>query len=77
VRVFRDLIGGEWEVVVGRESWGTVVAIFLPREGSSPSRQALMDSSSVHGGTRHLLAMTEEELRGLFMRSGEKPTGYD
>jgi len=75
VRRFRDTAEREWEVVVGRESWGTVVALFLPQDGSEAGpRQALMDVPSADGGNRQLLAMSEEELQSLFERSGEKPT---
>lgn len=30
MRRFRDENGAEWDVVVGRESWGTLYALFVP-----------------------------------------------
>jgi len=74
VRVFQDPTGREWEVVVGRESWGTVVAIFFPRKGSEAPRQSLLETSSADEGNRILLRMTLEELQALFVGSVLKPT---
>lgn len=75
MRVFRDPTRREWEVVVGRESWGTVVAIFLLREGSEPPRQTLLKVPTANEGDRLLLGMTEEELQALLGQSVLKPTG--
>ena len=74
MRVFKDLLGNEWEVVVGRESWGTVVAIFILRGKDEPPRQALLDVSSWDEGNRILLGMAEDELRDLLGASVLKPT---
>jgi hypothetical protein len=74
VRSFLDPEGREWEVVVGRESWGTVVAIFFRKRASEPPRQALLTVSSSDEGNRLLLAMTEEELQALLAASDPKPT---
>ena len=75
MRVLRDPMGREWEVVVGRESWGTVVAIFVPRGWVEPPRQALMSVSSTEEGDRLLLGMKAEELQTLLVSSKPKPTG--
>lgn len=74
MRAFRDATGREWEAVVGRESWGTVVAIFVPKIESGPPRQALMDVSSADEGNRLLLEMSVEELQDLLVESVVKPT---
>ncbi len=74
MRVFRDSSGREWEVVVGRESWGTVVAIFVARGGTDPPREAMMAVSSADEGARVLLNMSVQELHGLLMASKQKPT---
>ena len=74
MRIFKDLLGNEWEVVVGRESWGTVVAIFVLRKGTEPPRQALMDVSSWDDGNRILLEMSQEDLRDLLGESVQKTT---
>jgi hypothetical protein len=74
VRVFQDPTGREWEVVVGRESWGTVVAIFILRKGSEPPRQSLLEVSSADEGSRLLLGMTQGELQALLGGSVLKPS---
>ena len=73
VRGFRGPDGREWEVVVGRESWGTVVAIFFPRSGSDLPRQALLEVRSSDDGSRLLQGFSEEELQELLAASLEKP----
>jgi len=75
MRVFKDLLGNEWEVVVGRESWGTVVAIFVLRGSTESPRQALFEVSSWDEGNRLLQEMTDEELRDLLGASERKPMG--
>lgn len=75
MRLFRDPGGREWEAIVGRESWGTVVAIFLLREESGPPRQTLLEVSSADEGNRLLMEMTPEQLQGLLAGSVLKPTG--
>jgi hypothetical protein len=75
VRLFKDLLGNEWEVVVGRESWGTVVAIFVLRGSSEPPRQAIIDVSSWDDGNRRLQEMTDDDLRDLLGASEKKSMG--
>ncbi len=74
MRVFQDSTGREWEVVVGRESWGTVVAIFILRKESEPPRQALLEVSSADEGNRLLQEMTKGDLQALLGGSVLKPT---
>jgi len=74
LRIFKDGAGKNWDVVVGRESWGTVVAIFVVQEGPEPPRQTLMNVRSSEEGTRELREMSEEELGDLFEASAAKPT---
>lgn len=74
MRRFRDTTGREWEVVVGRESWGTVVAIFVAVGGLEPPREAMMEVSSADEGNRVLLSMSGRELNGLLLASKQKPT---
>lgn len=75
VRVFQDSDGREWEVVVGRESWGTVVAIFIPREDSELLHQALLDVTSADEGNRILQGMNLQELQALL--GGSVPKTVD
>ncbi len=74
MRVYKDNDGKSWDVVVGRESWGTIVLLFVPREGSEPPRQNLMNVRSPEEGTRELMGMSEEVLGDLFQGSTAKPT---
>jgi hypothetical protein len=74
VRSFRDTEGHEWEAVVGRESWGTVVAIFVPKKGDGTPRQTLLDVTSFDRGSRFLREISEEELRNLLEASVPKTT---
>ena len=74
MRRFQDPAGREWEVVVGRESWGTVVAIFVATGDPEPPREAMMEVSSADEGNRVLLTMSSEELHELLLASKQKPT---
>ena len=76
MRLFTDGDGNPWDVVVGRESYGTVVALFLPRKGSEPPRQALLSVSSPDEGNRILREMAPEDLMALFQSSAERES-YD
>ena len=69
MRFFKDQEGREWEVFVGRESWGAIVAIFSIRKGSEPPRQVLLQVTSSEEGSRLLREMAEEELTALLERA--------
>lgn len=73
MRRFVGVDGTAWDVVVGRESWGTVVAIFVPLGREEAPRQALLETSSTEEGLRELQAASEEELRRWLNRSSLKP----
>lgn len=68
---FVDALGNSWDVVVGRESWGAVVALFVPVKSGPPMRQALLGALSPDEGLRELSALSPEELERLFARSDE------
>lgn len=73
VRAFRDEIGQEWEVMVGRESWGTIVAILVPKKSAGPLRQADLEVPSLGEGNRVVHRMDEKELQMLLRDSVLKP----
>lgn len=75
VKVFRDSAEKEWEVVVGRESWGTVVAIFVQRGGDEAPRETVLEVSSWDEGNRLLLGLDDDGLRALLAESVPKPMG--
>ena len=63
----------EWDIVVGRESWGTVVAMFIPRAGDAPPRQTVLESVSADGALEWLRGLSAEELQDLFDKAELKP----
>ncbi|HEX9107601.1 MAG TPA: hypothetical protein VF832_10245 [Longimicrobiales bacterium] len=73
MRRFSDWNGLPWDVVVGRESWGTLYALFLPAGvgRNEPIRQALLSSSGYDQAQRELETMDEPEL--LRLLSGAEP----
>ena len=73
MRVFQDEAGREWEVVVGRESWGTVVALFFVRMESGAPRQTHLEVRSVDEGNRLLSGLDLEDLQSLLADSVIKP----
>lgn len=75
MRGFRGSDGRDWDVVVGRESWGTVVALFIPKSGPDHPRQALLEVRSADEGGRFLQGLSEQELQDLLATSQEKSTG--
>jgi hypothetical protein len=74
---FVESLGNTWDVVVGRESWGAVVALFVPVKSGQPMRQALLGARSPDEGLRELSALSPEELEQLFARSTELNTEPD
>lgn len=74
MKTFRDEDGTEWDVVAGRESWGAIFAIFLPRDGRRDDiRQAPLHASGYDEAARELDALDEDGLRTLLGRSEPKP----
>ena len=76
MRRFRDPQGTQWDVVLGRESWGTSVALFVPPSSSDLEiRRATLDSSTHDGAMRELDSMDQAALQALFDRSSERQEG--
>ncbi len=74
MRAFRAKNGIEWDVIVGRESWGTVVAMFIPRLGDSPPRQTVLESVSADGALEWIRELSAEQLQDLLDKAELKPT---
>jgi hypothetical protein len=74
MRRFTDAAGRPWDVVVGRESWGTLYALFIPAGvGRAESiRQALLRSESYEGAQLELDGCEEATLARLFEQSEPK-----
>lgn len=58
-------------MVVGRESWGALYAIFVPRK-EGEVRQVILRAESTDDAHRELEAMEREELLSLLDRSEPK-----
>jgi len=43
---FDDRAGLRWDIVLGRASWGTHVALFVPVGHDAPVRQAMIDGDA-------------------------------
>ena len=74
MRRFEDRTGARWDVVVGRESWGALLALFVPAgpPAARNVRQALLNASSYDGAERELSGLNDDALHLLFDRSNPK-----
>lgn len=64
MRRFRDRDGRAWDVVLGRESWGALLALFVPG-GAAPVREAPLPASAYDSAQRLLDELSEAELQQL------------
>ena len=71
MRRFSDRAGRAWDVVVGRESWGALLALFVPTGGGTV-RQAMLTAAGYNEAHQELEAMGDAELQALLDRSVEK-----
>jgi hypothetical protein len=60
--------GREWEVTIGKESWGTLVLLFSPL-GSGDVRKAVIAAETSLAAHAELDAMTDEMLRTQLERA--------
>lgn len=72
MRRFTDAEGGTWDVVVGRESWGVLYALFVPVGRDAVVRQTLLAASGYEAAHSELAELDESELRELLHRSQPK-----
>ena len=76
MRRFQDRSGTHWDVVLGRESWGMSVALFVPPTSSELDvRQAPLQSAAQDAAMRELEAMDESALQALLDRSTGRQKG--
>jgi hypothetical protein len=76
MRRFRDRSGVEWDVVLGRESWGTNVALFVPPTSSGLDvRQMPLRSAAADAATRELDSLDDAALQVLLDRSSNRREG--
>ena len=73
---YTDDDGRIWDVVIGRESFGTLLALFVPAAGNDAwPRQAVLGAESRIGASAELDALEPGALDELFQRSELKETG--
>ncbi len=76
MRRYVDAAGRTWDIIIGRESFGTLLALFVPAgENSEPPRQAVLSAESHAGAETELDALQPADLDGLFERSQPKEMG--
>jgi hypothetical protein len=75
MRRYRDRSGAEWDVVLGRESWGTLLALFVPASGDAAVRQAPLAATAYDAATQELDGMDDAALQALLDRSTLKEEG--
>ena len=71
MRRFRDADGRDWDVVLGRESWGGLLALFVPLGGGT-AMQAPLRSEGYDAAQQELDTMGEDALRELLRGATEK-----
>lgn len=76
MRRYTDRLGRRWDIVIGRESFGTLLALFVPAAGNGEGpREAVLESDAQVEAEAELDAMRPADLDGLFERSKPKETG--
>lgn len=76
MRRYTDHAGRAWDVVLGRESFGALLALFVPVAGNSAApRQTMLGADSRRGAATELDDMEPAELDALFERSQPKEIG--
>ena len=71
MRRFTDRDGRSWEIVAGRESWGAVVALFIPVGEEGGIRQAHLQAAGYEEATTLLAAMPLSDVQELL--DGSEP----
>ncbi len=68
---FEDRSGTTWEVALGRESWGVLCALFVPRDGG-PARQVQLDVDTEQDALAELDGLAGASWQELLDRSQPK-----
>ena len=72
MRGFTDESGRRWQVVLGKESWGTLVLLFSPADGGD-TRTSILAAETSFAATAELDALTDDELRDRLRESRPWP----
>lgn len=62
MRAFIDAHGERWQVVLGKESWGTLVIVFSPDAGGE-SRTSVLSAETMLAASAELDALSDDDLR--------------
>lgn len=62
MRGFTDDAGRRWQVVLGKESWGTLVLLFSP-DGGGDARTSTLAAETTFAASAELDALTDDDLR--------------
>ena len=69
MRRIRDSEGRDWDVQVGRESYGMHVALFMPVAGGGDVRQSMLAADTWLAAEQYLGEAGDDELRDLLERA--------
>ena len=75
MRRFVDRTGSTWDVVLGRESWGALLALFVPADSAVRVRQAPLRASSYDAAAGELDGMDDASLQALLESAVIKEEG--
>jgi hypothetical protein len=75
MRRFVDRAGNAWDVVLGRESWGSLLALFVPADSSLAVRQAPLRATGYDAAAQELDGMDDASLQALLERAVIKEEG--
>jgi hypothetical protein len=75
MRRFLDRDGQRWDVVLGRESWGALLALFVPASGTGRARQAMLQASAYDAAMQELNELDDAAVQELLDRSVAKDEG--
>lgn len=76
MRRFTDRRGRTWDVVLGRESFGALFALFVPgADNDDVTRQTLLRAVSYAQAEAELGELTDSQLEALLKRSEPKDLG--
>ncbi len=62
MRDFTDDAGARWQVMIGKESWGTLVLLFSPAHGGD-ARTSILAAETMFDASAVLGALSDDELR--------------
>jgi hypothetical protein len=63
LRNFEDELGRGWSVSVGRESWGSQLLLFSPRDGQEGVRKSALSAGTPLEAAQELEALSLDQLR--------------